>query len=126
MFNKNLTDAEIKKALECCLSNDVSNLNCTHCPNLQPNCMMVLYKLALDLINRQNEEIERLGITVNSYKKMYEDIQHLDMKVDKIKAEAYKDFWEELKKRAYCKYCKTGQFVLVEDGNNLLKEMAGE
>ena len=60
MINKILTDAEIKKALECCLSNDISNLNCTHCPNLQPNCMMVLYKYSLDLINRQEKQIEKL------------------------------------------------------------------
>ena len=34
---------------------------------------------------KQVAENERLGITANSYKKMYEDIQHLEIKVDKIK-----------------------------------------
>jgi hypothetical protein len=45
-------------------------------------------------INRLQVENEGVEITVNSYKKMYEDIQHLEMKVNKIKAEAYKEFAE--------------------------------
>jgi GTP-binding protein EngB required for normal cell division len=51
------------------------------------------------LVDTQKAENESLGITVNSYKKMYEDIQHLEMKVDKIKAEAYKECIEKVKER---------------------------
>lgn len=34
-----------------------------------------------------------------------------------------KEFWEELKKHAYT---RTGQFVMVEDGDNLVKEMVND
>lgn len=53
------TDAEIMKALECC-SEDSSN--CKECPlyNKSGNCLIVLDKAAIDLINRKNEMIDAL------------------------------------------------------------------
>ena len=58
-----MTDAEIVKALECCL--DTSPLTCKNCPlfnvtNSTMVCSKSATKFSLDLINRQKEEIERL------------------------------------------------------------------
>lgn len=55
-----MTDNEIIKALECCFNN---NGNCTEeCPLRHNNeCWKILSSSTLDLINRQQAEIERLG-----------------------------------------------------------------
>lgn len=51
-----MSDEEIKKCLECCIS-----LSCEGCP-LKNNhgCLAISDENALDLINRQQAEIERL------------------------------------------------------------------
>lgn len=50
-----MTEAGIIKALECCKNDD-----CDNCPNNFGNCYANLAGYALDLINRQKAEIERL------------------------------------------------------------------
>lgn len=56
MENENkFTDEEIIRALGCCINDD-----CDNCPNDFGNCYSNLAGYALDLINRQKEEIERL------------------------------------------------------------------
>lgn len=79
-------------------------------------------------------DIEILGIDENgdttSFDEFYncaianaESIEHHIVHIIKIaKAEAVKEFWDELKKHTYT---RTGQFVMVEDGDNLLKEWLG-
>ena len=57
-----MTDTEVIKALECC-SNDKGIASCVDCPlaNYSFNeCGRMLPKDALDFINRQKAEIERL------------------------------------------------------------------
>ena len=50
-----LTDAEVVKALECC----IGNTNCGECPLFRtPKCMNKVFGYTLDLINRQKAEIE--------------------------------------------------------------------
>ena len=62
-----MTDTEIIKALECCVSRKNS---CNGCPAHTMNCTpRVAMAFALDLINRQKEEIERL----KAKKKLYFD-----------------------------------------------------
>ena len=58
--NHKMSEEEIKKALECC-SVQAENL-CRVCPlsKLQGECVEIKSKNALDLINRQKAEIERL------------------------------------------------------------------
>lgn len=58
--NYKMSEEEIKKALECCSDQD-KNL-CRVCPlsKLQGECVEIKSKNALDLINRQKAEIERL------------------------------------------------------------------
>ena len=61
MTEHKFTDEEVIKALECCLQND----SCKECP-INHNygnygyCTNLALTYALDLINRQNAEIERL------------------------------------------------------------------
>ncbi len=56
-----MTDAEIIKALECC-AKAVNTFVCNEskCPLFGTNCIDILSKNALDLINRQKAEIGRL------------------------------------------------------------------
>ena len=55
-----MTDNEIIKALKCCISTSVEG--CRECPFNTPNCYAkVPMVFALDLINRQKEEVEELN-----------------------------------------------------------------
>ena len=84
-----LTDNEIKKALECCGTGDF----CNHCKYQDYRvCRRHLAKDALDLIIRQEAEVERLksrDMQVEVSKKLEKE----------IKAEAVKEFAEK------CKVC---------------------
>jgi hypothetical protein len=91
-----MTDKEIIKALECCAKGTTSNV-CLDCPlRFSDICTEVengAMKLALDLINRQQAEIERLTINMNAF--------GLGMKREKerantIKSEAIKEFAEKV------------------------------
>lgn len=75
-----MTDEQIIKALECC-----GYKNCKQCPNFSEDieCSEKLIKLALDLINRQKAEIERL--------KGWQDLLKAE-KHSLIKSEAIKKF----------------------------------
>ena len=53
-----MTDNEIIKALECCISCE----NCDICPQHSTECVSDLLKLAYDLITCQQEDIEKLKI----------------------------------------------------------------
>ena len=62
MNERKLTDQEIKKALECCTSEVTLELNCSTCSMLGvKDCMTETKKNALDLINRQQADIERFN-----------------------------------------------------------------
>ena len=57
-----MTDNDIIKALECCGS-ETTIMTCGDCPVLdvgKPDCHFSNAKKALDLVNRQNKEINRL------------------------------------------------------------------
>lgn len=140
MTNKRYIDEEIVKALECCAksktNNDCEALNCPCFKNGM--CIFVdddygLQNLALDLINRQKAEIERLkGSTVVN------NIMESQRIKREAKANAYKEFAEKL--QAFCKgiiaqkwnekvapiswSCAYADFI--DDIDNLLKEMVGE
>ena len=127
-----MTDKDIIKALECCIK---PTSDCDNCPyygyddDLQ--CFDMSKRDALDLINRQQAEIERL--------------QNIDLQIEvsdriekKIKAEVIKEFAERLKATPmrfsveYVKYYdkppikKMVLFIDDNDINNLVKEMVGE
>ena len=133
-MERKFTDDEIVKALECC-SKD-SMLNCRKCP-YEESCNMGrsdMQKDALDLINRQKAEIERLTETseeaVSCFHRMESlyNIKCMELKV--AKTEAIKEFAERLKQ--HC--APGGEFgdpcgVLTATDrwiDQLVQEMTGE
>ena len=55
-----MTDNDIIKALECVVSGDVYCIDCKYHTDLIPRCKRQAAKDAIDIINRQKAEIERL------------------------------------------------------------------
>lgn len=91
MTEHKFTDEEIKKALECCKKDD-----CDNCPNNFGNCYANLAGYALDIINRQQAEIERLTVNMNAFGLgMIREKQ----RADTARAEAIKEFVERLKEK---------------------------
>lgn len=91
MTDERYTDEKIIKALKHCADKD--NL-CGECPlfkGIDIGCSVS--KLALDLINRQKVEIERLQKEVNLVSIQFQDLQE---GTDEIKAKAYKKFADKL------------------------------
>ena len=121
-----MSDNEIIKALECCIKEQCSN--CCNCGNWheQWNCMTEIMKKALDLINRQKAEIERLKKD-NEYILMQHKFQRRPSGdcwndvIEKAKAEAVKEFAERLKELMQYE-------AVIYDCHidNLVKEMAEE
>lgn len=113
MDNK-LTDNEIIKALECCISDDKGiHEACRNCPLQGKNvdCPEYIRASALDLINRQKAEIER-------YKGV---IKLLENDVKTAKDEAIKDCIRRLKQieRQKGEY----GYVTLADLDKVKKEM---
>ena len=112
-----MTDNEIIKALSIC-SNE--NGICSECPYSDDytNCNTRIAKDALDLINRQQSEIERLN-------KVYQANQQLINALNKsyflAKSEAYKEFAKLLRRQSFDRL-----YVSVDEINNLLKEIVGD
>ena len=130
-----MTDAEIIKALECLMHD-----NCEDCPYYRDDCAdrikdpIELTKYALDLINRQQKEVERLK---ECPKCIYEYDGNTTeycvqgpcsnfKTVEQIKFEAYKDFAEHLKQEWFNNYYDSPDVNFDEFVDNLLKEMVGE
>lgn len=85
-----MTDDEVLQALECC--GDERGNRCDTCPQLGMNgCMNLLMQNALDLIKRQQAEIEKLQKEKDS-----KLVMCIANDKDKIKSEAIKDFSERL------------------------------
>ena len=162
----NLTDNEIIKALECCCG--TAHDSCRDCPYDDIGCEDELEKDALNLINRQKAEIEKLtnkleqreemmanlGVELtamrsaaNSYKLQYEKTQVVVERLEnslaiakkelkrytKSKQEVVnnviKEFWKKIKKyckREICFFTPEEESELIQYGDNLVKEMAGD
>ena len=107
-----LTDEQIIKALECCF---LSECACKDCPysNLEICDTTKMINTVIDLINRQKAEIDRLQAM---HKEMC-----IGMKV--LKRKAIKEFWDKLKEK---RYGGIYPYVLITEGDNLVKEMEGE
>ena len=112
-----MTDNKTIKGLECCFSND-----CEHCDyeiredtkTLQ--CNDNLMKDALDLINRQRAEIDRLN----------DDYLLLDVGVEAVRAEAVKEFAERVKLEFYYEFEELIPSIMADKIDNILKEMIGD
>lgn len=137
-----MTDKEIIKAIKLCgVVGDCSQ--CPYCNNNRPvaNCLSIMTKDTLDLINRQKAEIKRLKnrvfckVTIDEEKLrsiVNEKVQEYELDIKAIQAEAIKAFAERLKTKKF-KYRTFGEFVYVlgefiyvDEIDNLVKEMVGE
>lgn len=135
-----MTDEQIIKAMQCVIGNGV---DCTECEYQEvlpfPSCMRMCAKNALNLINRQKAEIERLKDENKSIRYCYEqaksyndtlaescekNCKHFNMTT---RAEAIKKFAERLKEKKYksCEWSHGEHPYVVEecDIDNLVKEM---
>lgn len=135
-----MTDNEIIKAMQCVIGNEVLCSECTYQKVLPfPSCRRKCAKNALDLINRQNAEIDRLKDLITYQKQKIKEIeQKYNQAVDDMfgliettrneiaeaKTEAIKEFIDELKNRVVNKYEYTDIRVFKEI-DNLVKEMTG-
>ena len=119
-----MTDNDIIEALECC--GDEEELHwCTQCPYYDKEndfCQEDLHRDALDLINRQKAEIERVRTDFGNM------AQHSLILIANARTEAVKEFAERLKGITSRQY-KLGRFVgefNVGDFNKLVKELVGD
>lgn len=117
-----MTDNEIIKALECCISSGFDE--CLQCPlhnDFYPNtCHYERTKMAADLINRQKAEIVELQKRIINWRK------DMDYRPDEIKSEAIKEFAERLKKEYHGfdeRYEQIFYSNLITAIDDLVKEM---
>ena len=118
-----MTDKEIIKALGLCFNiNHNAGLNCGECPYKKDKCSLALYNDTIDLINRQQAEIDRL----TNYNRCI-DAQCRDLldKEEKAKAKAIKEFAEKLKD-VFVTIDGTFECWEIEEHiDNIVEEMAG-
>ena len=119
MTEHKFTDEEIIKALECCTNKD--RKYCTNCPlKNEFVCVNQLASEALDLINRQKAEIERL-------QKKQDLFANIGKMYSEIKAEAVKEFAERLIQSLIGMPQKDLNYSnLIEHIDNLYKETVGD
>lgn len=96
-----MTDNEIIKALECCTYN-ITQEKCDECPLYGGHCTTELAKNAIDLINRQKAEIEKIE-TLEYYKKILDyyalqfgTVRDKQKVITEAKAEAVKKFADKV------------------------------
>lgn len=122
MTNKRYTDEEIKSSLEVIATSQ----NCNECKIRNGrwgtcNCSQIAANAALDLINRQKAEIEKLkGSTIVS------NIMESQRIKREAKAEAYKEFAEIIKDKWFDNRYDSPDVDFDDFISNLLKEMVGE
>ena len=121
-----LNDNEIIKALECCKRAAVRQ--CEGCPYKErSSCAFELRRDALDLINRQQAEIERLKLEVEAVDELINPLpfkSNFDRAIETAKSEAIKEFAERLKGMHRHNTTSVTSLVTVFDNiNNLVKEM---
>ena len=130
MTDKKFTDEEIIKALMCHFNEELDEepFQCVDCPlynDTSPSCTEALKSYVLDLINRQKETIETLRKCVEQHHIIRKDSKSpLSLLTEEIRAEAYKEFAERLKKETL----SDRGYDILQQGtiDNLLKEMVGE
>jgi ribosomal protein L9 len=128
-----MTDVEIIEALKRCTSDDEHA--CNNCPSHKTQCVNLM-KETLDLINRQQAELEDARNAVKSFKSKYknalgvvrekqqviESFTNIGKMYSEIKSEAIKEFAERME--AMSEYGTIN--VSPHQLDNLVKEMVGE
>ena len=134
MTDKKFTDEEITKALQCCSE---PCAECDECPLycIGANCSSFeLQRYALDLINRQKAEIEKLKskneiLSRNADNAFQEGLNECrELFEPEIKSEAYKELVEKLENEINCRttLSREQDKNVIHIMHNLLKEMVGE
>lgn len=123
-----MTDNEIIKAMQCVIGKDVNCSECTYQKVLPfPSCRNMCAKNALDLINRQKAEIERLNEKITAKdENNYYFMGQLRLAREKLliaKSEAIKKFAERLKEKLQWDVEFDNKFVFESDIDNFVKEM---
>ena len=129
-----MTDKEIIKALECC-GKPVDENSCSECPYhcYEEDCHKLLPQ-AIDLINRQQAEIEELEAEIDKqYEQAKADIlgnmadggESCHWCIDEHRKNAIKEFAERLKKEYTETFLISGDTV-IEILDNLVEEMVGD
>ena len=114
----NVTDNDIKKALECCKAHDF-----IMCPNdcpllIDEQCSLTMSAEALNLINRQQAEIERLKAEADMADGSAEAL------IQTSKTEAIKEFERKIKAHAYyIDVPKEHRVVDEDDIDTVLRDM---
>jgi hypothetical protein len=122
-----MKDKEIKKALECCAKNP-NEFICTEskCPLFGQKCSNILADKSLDLINRQQAEIERLEVRLRKERHQFEDLGKM---YSEIRAEAIKELIDKLE-YDYTFEIQSNNYwekvVRLESIKKVAKEMVGE
>ena len=124
MSDRKFTDDEVIKTLECC-----KNADCLNCPRWSEEwtsgmCNDFLQSV-LDLINRQKAEIVRLEEEKEQLKADFEMFTDIGKMYSEVKADAIKEFANELKAQFEHLMYVTGDEVKSRI-DNLVKEMVGE
>ena len=108
MTDNKLTDNEIIKGIECCASRTFRCDECCYAPFKFNECTPHILNDALDLINRQKAEIERLL-----------------QKLQQPQTEVIKDFAERLKDILLEEYDGDDGWAFENILDKLVKEMVG-
>ena len=125
-----MTDNEIIKALECCLSGKDYDTACMKCP-IEPICESddILLKYALDLINRQKAIIEKSEKVEHFADKTIEttnaEIEKLENELYRAKVEISKhyDYMDKAANKAIDVFANSLKIKLNRMIDNLVKEM---
>lgn len=141
------TAEQIKKALKCCEGCSLTE-DCNECPYVEcstiTGCVNEMIADTLDLINRQEAEIERLGKLADVMKiseletlaeRLGDDVDRklkyiyeLEEKLQTAKSEAIKEFVERINEILCLQIGPSRRLFwkIKADIDNLVKEMAGE
>lgn len=93
-----MTDNEIIKALKCC--SETTGSECSECPLLNADCSEYdLYKLALDLINRIQDEKQAL---INGQETLQNTIVEQKAEIDRLQKEAKQTTFEKVEHNSLC------------------------
>lgn len=120
-----MNDNDVIKAMECCtkIEEGCSHEYCFECPMFEEEvdeCTASLFGKVLDLIKRQQAEIEQWKEEANRYQNLWCDAEK---DISNARIEAQKDFAERLKQ--YLLLRQIGQISVVsfENIDNLVKEL---
>ena len=128
-----MTDNEIKKALECCADEMGCAKGCPFFDKKKSKCKVAspygaFEKLLLDLINRQQAEIERLTLEYAGFRAAANQILDIDKLLGSIKADVISTINARLYAYKTNIYIKGEELIIIpsSDYELILKEMVGD